>query len=204
MGMAFAWQSGRTGSSRSPFAQSRGDAQRLGATPGCAGFATAPYGGFRLGGASGSVVQSGGGSRREPRTGPGRSLAQCATPHGSASRRHRAARRGQGTGGPETSIEAGTSLDLTARLIAYHDRRQRCARCCLHRIERGMTWTSGSVAAVPDAVGGPPLVSPLARRHDPAARLAMLAKAAWTCPARHHGRSSDDRTGGRGALANAT
>ncbi|MDP3674818.1 MAG: GntR family transcriptional regulator [Novosphingobium sp.] len=39
----------------------------------------------------------------------------------------------------EASVRTSPSADLAARLIAYHDRRRRCAPCYLRRIERGMT-----------------------------------------------------------------
>ena len=39
----------------------------------------------------------------------------------------------------EAGVRSSRSADLAARLIAYHDRRRRCAPCYLRRIERGMT-----------------------------------------------------------------
>lgn len=39
----------------------------------------------------------------------------------------------------EASAGSDALIDLPARLIAYHDRRRRCAPCYLRRIERGMT-----------------------------------------------------------------
>lgn len=39
----------------------------------------------------------------------------------------------------EASVGSNALIDLPARLIAYHDRRRRCAPCYLRRIERGRT-----------------------------------------------------------------